>query len=57
MLTTFDLDKYVFEALRSGASGSLLKDAPAAELVGAVGVLARGEALLAPARSAVEGAA
>jgi DNA-binding NarL/FixJ family response regulator len=48
MLTTFDLDEYVFEALRSGASGFLLKDAPASELVSAVRVVAAGEALLAP---------
>jgi DNA-binding NarL/FixJ family response regulator len=48
MLTTFDLDEYVFEALRAGASGFLLKDAPAAELVHAVRVVAGGEALLAP---------
>ncbi len=49
MLTTFDLDEYVYEALRSGASGFLLKDAPAADLVHAVRVVASGEALLAPA--------
>lgn len=48
MLTTFDIDDYVFEALRIGASGFLLKDAPAAELVRAVRVVAAGEALLAP---------
>jgi DNA-binding NarL/FixJ family response regulator len=48
MLTTFDLDEYVFEALRAGASGFLLKDAPAAELVRAVRVVAAGDALLAP---------
>jgi DNA-binding NarL/FixJ family response regulator len=48
MLTTFDLDEYVYEALRSGASGFLLKDAPAAELVHAVRVVAAGDALLAP---------
>jgi DNA-binding NarL/FixJ family response regulator len=48
MLTTFDLDDYVYEALRAGASGFLLKDAPAAELVRAVRVVAAGEALLAP---------
>jgi DNA-binding NarL/FixJ family response regulator len=48
-LTTFDLDEYVFEALRAGASGFLLKDAPASELIEAVQVLARGDALLAPA--------
>jgi DNA-binding NarL/FixJ family response regulator len=48
MLTTFDLDDYVFEALRAGASGFLLKDAPAAELVNAVRVVASGDGLLAP---------
>ena len=48
MLTTFDLDEYVYEALRAGASGFLLKDAPAAELVYAVRVVAAGDALLAP---------
>jgi DNA-binding NarL/FixJ family response regulator len=48
-LTTFDLDEYVFEALRAGASGFLLKDAPAEELTNAIHVLARGDALLAPA--------
>jgi DNA-binding NarL/FixJ family response regulator len=49
VLTTFDLDEYVFAALRSGASGFLLKDAPAEDLVDAVRVVARGDALLAPA--------
>ncbi|MCA2212207.1 response regulator [Jidongwangia harbinensis] len=48
ILTTFDLDDYVYEALRAGASGFLLKDAPAADLVHAVRVVASGEALLAP---------
>jgi DNA-binding NarL/FixJ family response regulator len=48
MLTTFDLDEYVYEALRAGASGFLLKDAPGAELVHAVRVVAAGDALLAP---------
>jgi DNA-binding NarL/FixJ family response regulator len=48
MLTTFDFDDYVYEALRAGASGFLLKDAPAAELVHAVRVVAAGDALLAP---------
>jgi DNA-binding NarL/FixJ family response regulator len=48
MLTTFDLDEYVYEALRAGASGFLLKDATAAELVHAVRVVAAGDALLAP---------
>jgi DNA-binding NarL/FixJ family response regulator len=49
MLTTFDLDQYVYDALRAGASGFLLKDAPAAQLVEAIRVVAAGEALLAPA--------
>jgi DNA-binding NarL/FixJ family response regulator len=48
MLTTFDLDEYVYEALRAGASGFLLKDAPADELVHAVRVVAAGDALVAP---------
>jgi DNA-binding NarL/FixJ family response regulator len=48
VLTTFDLDEYVFEALRAGASGFLLKDAPRAELLRAIDVIADGEALLAP---------
>jgi DNA-binding NarL/FixJ family response regulator len=48
MLTTFDLDDYVYEALRYGASGFLLKDATAAQLVHAVRVVAAGDALLAP---------
>ncbi|MDH2390297.1 response regulator transcription factor [Streptomyces sp. HNM0663] len=48
VLTTFDLDEYVYDALRAGASGFLLKDASAAELAGAVRVVAAGEALLAP---------
>jgi DNA-binding NarL/FixJ family response regulator len=48
MLTTFDLDDYVYAALRAGASGFLLKDATPAELVAAVRVVASGEALLAP---------
>ncbi|MET7755802.1 response regulator transcription factor [Streptomyces sp. NPDC005389] len=48
VLTTFDLDEYVYEALRAGASGFLLKDASAAELAEAVRVVARGDALLAP---------
>ncbi|GLY77956.1 response regulator [Actinoallomurus iriomotensis] len=48
VLTTFDLDDYVYEALRSGASGFLLKDASASELSDAVRVVARGDALLAP---------
>jgi DNA-binding NarL/FixJ family response regulator len=48
MLTTFDLDDYVYEALRAGASGFLLKDAGTAELIRAVRVVAAGDALLAP---------
>uniref|UniRef100_A0AAU2VH70 Response regulator transcription factor n=1 Tax=Streptomyces sp. NBC_00008 TaxID=2903610 RepID=A0AAU2VH70_9ACTN len=48
VLTTFDLDEYVYEALRAGASGFLLKDASAAELAEAVRVVAAGDALLAP---------
>lgn len=48
MLTTFDLDDYVYEALGMGASGFMLKDAPADELVRAVRVVAEGQALLAP---------
>ncbi|WP_248960043.1 response regulator transcription factor [Sphaerisporangium perillae] len=48
MLTTFDLDDYVYEALRAGASGFLLKDLRRDDLVNAVRVVAAGEALLAP---------
>jgi DNA-binding NarL/FixJ family response regulator len=48
ILTTFDLDEYVYEALRSGASGFLLKDTPPEQLVQAILVVAEGEALLAP---------
>lgn len=48
MLTTFDLDEYVYDAIRAGASGFLLKDTPPDELVTAVHVLAAGDALLAP---------
>jgi DNA-binding NarL/FixJ family response regulator len=48
VLTTFDLDDYVYAALRAGASGYLLKDTPAKELVAAVRIVARGEALLSP---------
>ncbi|MEU5868808.1 response regulator transcription factor [Nonomuraea sp. NPDC047529] len=48
MLTTFGLDEYVFEALRDGASGFVLKDADPAELLQAVRVVARGESLLSP---------
>jgi DNA-binding NarL/FixJ family response regulator len=48
MLTTFDVDDYVYEALRAGASGFLLKDAQPGDLVAAVRIVARGDALLAP---------
>jgi DNA-binding NarL/FixJ family response regulator len=48
ILTTFDLDAYVYEALRAGASGFLLKDAPPEQLVDAIRIVARGDALLAP---------
>jgi DNA-binding NarL/FixJ family response regulator len=48
VLTTFDLDEYVFEALRAGASGFLLKDAPRSDLLRAIEVVAAGDALLAP---------
>ncbi|MDP8908647.1 MAG: response regulator transcription factor [Chloroflexota bacterium] len=49
VLTTFDLDEYVFDALRAGASGFLLKDATAEQLVAAIRTIAAGEALLDPA--------
>jgi DNA-binding NarL/FixJ family response regulator len=48
MLTTFELDEYVYESLRAGASGFLLKDVPADQLVAGIRVVAEGEALLAP---------
>jgi DNA-binding NarL/FixJ family response regulator len=48
MLTTFDLDEYVYQALRAGASGFLLKDTPPEQLVSAIHVIADGEALLSP---------
>jgi DNA-binding NarL/FixJ family response regulator len=56
MLTTFGLDEYVFDALRAGAAGFLLKDSPPEQLIAAVHTLARGDALLDPAvtRSVVE---
>jgi DNA-binding NarL/FixJ family response regulator len=56
MLTTFGLDDYVYDALRAGASGFMLKDAPPEEIAAAVRIVARGEALLAPAvtRSVIE---
>jgi DNA-binding NarL/FixJ family response regulator len=49
ILTTFGLDTYVYDALRAGASGFMLKDAPPEEIVAAVWIVASGEALLAPA--------
>jgi DNA-binding NarL/FixJ family response regulator len=49
ILTTFDLDEYVYQALRVGASGFLLKDTPPADLLAAIRVVAAGDALLAPA--------
>ncbi|WP_370324944.1 response regulator [Euzebya sp.] len=49
VLTTFDLDEYVYDALKAGASGFLLKDASAVELADAVRVVARGDAVIAPA--------
>jgi DNA-binding NarL/FixJ family response regulator len=49
ILTTFDLDEYVYAALRAGASGFLLKDAPPEQLIAAIHTLAAGEALIAPA--------
>jgi DNA-binding NarL/FixJ family response regulator len=48
VLTTFDLDEYVYDAMRAGASGFLLKDAPREQLVAGIRVVARGESLLAP---------
>jgi DNA-binding NarL/FixJ family response regulator len=51
-LTTFDLDEYVYEVVRAGASGFLLKDVSPTDLVHAVGVVARGESMLAPAVTA-----
>ncbi len=48
MLTTFDADEYVFESLRAGASGFLLKDAPADQLISAIRILAGGDALIDP---------
>jgi DNA-binding NarL/FixJ family response regulator len=49
ILTTFDIDEYVYEALRAGASGFLLKDAPADQLITGIRVVAQGDSLLAPA--------
>jgi DNA-binding NarL/FixJ family response regulator len=56
ILTTFGLDTYVYDALRAGASGFMLKDAPPEEIAAAVRIVANGEALLAPAitRSVIE---
>jgi DNA-binding NarL/FixJ family response regulator len=56
ILTTFGLDEYVYDALRAGASGFMLKDAPPEELLAAIEVVARGDALIAPAvtRSVIE---
>jgi DNA-binding NarL/FixJ family response regulator len=48
VLTTFDLDEYVYQALRAGASGFLLKDTPPGDLLAAIRVVAAGDALLAP---------
>jgi DNA-binding NarL/FixJ family response regulator len=48
VLTTYDLDEYVFDALKAGASGFLLKDAPADQLVAGIRLIAAGDALLAP---------
>ena len=57
MLTTFDIDDYVYAALAAGASGFLLKDAPPADLIAAVRIVAAGDALLAPSvtRRLIEG--
>jgi DNA-binding NarL/FixJ family response regulator len=49
ILTTFDLDEYVYEALRAGASGFVLKDEPPEQLIAAIRIVARGDALLSPA--------
>jgi DNA-binding NarL/FixJ family response regulator len=49
ILTTFDLDEYVFEALQAGASGFVLKDDPPEQLLSAIRIVAGGEALLSPA--------
>lgn len=56
ILTTFGLDSYVYDALRAGASGFMLKDSPADEIAAAVRIVAQGDALLAPsvARSVIE---
>jgi DNA-binding NarL/FixJ family response regulator len=49
MLTTFDLDRYVYEALRAGANGFMLKDVPRAAVIEGVRTIAAGDSLLAPA--------
>ena len=49
LMLTFDLDEYVYEALRAGASGFMLKDTPPEQLVSAIHVVAAGDALLSPA--------
>ena len=49
ILTTFDLDEYVYEALRAGASGFVLKDDPPEQLIAAIRTVAAGDALLSPA--------
>ncbi len=56
ILTTFGLDEYVYEALRAGASGFMLKDAPPEDLLAAIDIIARGDAMIAPAvtRSVIE---
>ena len=48
ILTTFDLDEYVYASLRAGASGFLLKDAPGDDLISAIRIVARGDAMIAP---------
>jgi DNA-binding NarL/FixJ family response regulator len=57
VLTTFDLDEYVYESLRAGASGFMLKDAPPEQLVDAIRIVAAGDSLLAPSvtRRVIEG--
>ncbi|MDQ5820052.1 MAG: response regulator transcription factor [Actinomycetota bacterium] len=57
VLTTFDLDEYVYESLRAGASGFMLKDAPPEQLVDAIRIVASGDSLLAPSvtRRVIEG--
>ena len=55
MLTTFDLNEYVYEALRAGACGFLLKDVPPEQLAAGIRVVAEGEALLAPTMTQATG--